>query len=146
GAGSGMFAVATRYHLRLYPLPKAIFGCSYWYPLSELGTVSTWLESIAPTLPSNIELSLFMLTAPPELADRCKQDGGKACMVVANVFADSEAEAKAALEPFDRSPAASSYLSRSVDIPLTFESMFDASGALWPEGQRAQVEAMYSNG
>ena len=30
GSGSGFFGVVTRYHLKLYPLPKAIHGSTYY--------------------------------------------------------------------------------------------------------------------
>ena len=77
GAGPGFFGVATRYHLKLYDLPKAIVCSSYYYPISEVGSVARWLESIADKLAPNIELTLFMVSAPPELAEKTKADGAR---------------------------------------------------------------------
>lgn len=34
---------------------------------------------------------------------------------------------------------------KSVAQPTTFEALFDASGALWPEGLRSQVDALFYN-
>jgi FAD/FMN-containing dehydrogenase len=145
GAGPGFFGVATRYHLKLYDLPKAIACSSYFYPIGEVATVARWLESIAGKLPANIELSLFMLSAPPELAKKCKADAGKVCMVAATIFADSMEEAKSSLKPLDDCPIIEKCLSKTVAKPYDFEALFDASGALWPAGHRNQVEAIFSN-
>ena len=41
GVGPGFFGVATRYHLKLYDLPKAIACSSYYYPISEVGAVAS---------------------------------------------------------------------------------------------------------
>ena len=43
GAGYGFFGVATRFHLKLYPLPRAIHGISYYYSLNEAAAVAGWL-------------------------------------------------------------------------------------------------------
>ena len=145
GAGPGFFGVATRYHLKLYDLPKAIACSSYYYPIGEVGTVAQWLESIAGRLPPNIELSLFLLTAPPELAEKRKEDAGKVCVVTATIFADSREEVKTSLKPLDDCPIISKCLSKTVAKPYNFEAMFDASGALWPADHRNQVEAIFSN-
>lgn len=70
GAGYGFFGVATRFHLKLYPLPRAIHGISYYYSLDEAPTAAGWLGEIASNLSPSIELSFFLLTAPPELKDK----------------------------------------------------------------------------
>ena len=145
GAGPGFFGVATRYHLKLYDLPKAIACSSYYYPIREVGAVAQWLESIASKLPSNIELSLFMLSAPPEIAEKCKADAGKVCEVAATIFADSMDEVKSSLKPLDDCPIIAKCLSKTVAKPYDFEALFDASGALWPADLRNQVEATFSD-
>ncbi len=144
GAGPAFFGVATRYHLKLYDLPRAI-ACSYhYYPIGEVAAVAQWLESIASTLAPNIELSLFLLTAPAELAEKCKADAGKVCMVAATIFADSTAEVKSSLKPLDDCPVAAKCLSKTNAKPYDFEALFDASGGLWPADHRNHVEAMFS--
>lgn len=145
GAGSGFFGVATRYHLKLYPLPKAIHGCSYYYPLEEAASVAKWLGETAGNLAPSVELSLFLLTAPPELKATTSAQGGKVCLVAATSFADSPEQAKAELKPLDECPVISRKLSHSPPAPVNFEELFDASGALWPEGLRNRVQAIFSN-
>jgi len=145
GAGPGFFGVATQYHLKLYPLPKYITASSYSYSLAHVGTIAEWLGKTASKLPAKVELSLFMLTAPPELADKCKDFGGKVAMVTATVFADSEEEAKNAITLLDGCPVIGQCLSKSVNEHVVFERLFDMSGALWPADRRNHVEAMFSN-
>jgi FAD/FMN-containing dehydrogenase len=70
GSGYGFFGVATRYHLKLYPLPKAIQSVSYYYSLSDADTVAEWLGNNASKLSPAVELSVFLLIAPPELRDK----------------------------------------------------------------------------
>ncbi len=146
GAGSNFFGVATRYHLKLHALPKAIACSSYFYPISEVGAVARWLESIAVKLPSNIELSLFMLSAPPELAGKCApSDAGKVCLVAATIFGDSMEEARASLKSLDDSPIIGKCLSKEIAKPSNFEALFDMSGSMWPADHRNHVEAMFTN-
>jgi len=145
GAGPGFFGVATRYHLNLYDLPKAIACSSYFYPIGAVGVVAKWLESIASKLAANIELSLFLLSAPPELAEKCEADAGKVCTVTATIFADSAEEVKSALKPLDECPIIEKCLSKTIAEPSNFEALFDASGALWPADHRNQVDAVFSN-
>ena len=145
GAGPAFFGIAVRYHLKLYDLPLAIACSSYYYPIGEVQTIARWLESIAGKLAPKIELSLFMLSAPPELEDKCRAGAGKVCLVTATVFADSTEESGSALKPLDDCPIIEKCLARTTAEPNTFETLFDASGAMWPAGHRCQVEAMFSN-
>ena len=145
GAGYGFFGVATRYHLKLYPLPKAIHAVAYYYPLDEAGSVAEWLGNIASKLSPTVELSFFLLTAPPELKDKAAADGGKICMVSATVFADLAEDAKEALQLFHDCPAIEKCLLQTPAKSVVFEDLFDASGALWPEGMRNRVKAIFSN-
>lgn len=57
GTGPGLFAVATRYHLKLYPLPKSITSSLYYYAYDDMESVSNWLGVLASKLPNNVELS-----------------------------------------------------------------------------------------
>jgi FAD/FMN-containing dehydrogenase len=145
GAGYGFFGVATRYHLKLHSLPKAIHAISYYYSLNEAAAVAGWLGEVASKLSPSIELSFFLLTAPPELKDKAAADRGKVCLVSATVFADSAEEAKVDLKPLDDCPAIGKCLWQTSAKPVVFDELFDASGALWPEGMRSRVKAIFSN-
>jgi len=145
GAGPGFFGVAVRYHLKLYPLPQAIHWSSYYYAYEDIITVAEWLGPLAKKLPPSIELSLFVVTAPPELAEKCKSSNGKVAMVTATMFADSPEEAKPALHALDSCPILDKCLKKSVAEPTNFEALFDASGGLWPGNLRNNVDALFSN-
>jgi hypothetical protein len=66
-------------------------------------------------------------------------------MVLPTAFADTPEEAKAALLPFEDCPAIGKCLLRAPIKPVVFEELFDGSGALWPEGMRNRVKAIFSN-
>ncbi len=145
GAGCGFFAVAVRYHLRLYPLPKAIACSVYYFPAGDIVQIAEWLDPLADKLTPNVELSLWLVQAPPDLVDQCKAHNGKVCMVTASIFADSQAEAEAAVASLETCPLMENCLSKIVAEPSNFEGLFDASESLWPEPMRCQTDAMYSD-
>jgi FAD/FMN-containing dehydrogenase len=143
GSGSGFFGIVTKYYLKLYPLPKAIHGSTYYYSLDDAPAVGTWLGEMAPKISPSVELSQFVIQAPPELKEKAAAHQGWICMVTGGAFEDTPEAAKAALAPLEDCPIKA--LSRSFATPLNFEQLFDASGALWPEGLRSRVEATFSN-
>jgi FAD/FMN-containing dehydrogenase len=145
GGGAGFFAVATRYHLKLYPLPRAIRSSTYYYPLTRIGEVGSWLSALSASLERSVELSVLLLTAPPELADACRASAGKVCMVTATAFADTAEAAHAALLPLEHGPLDRDCLARSIEQPTPFDALFDLSGSLWPEGLRTHAEVLWSH-
>jgi FAD/FMN-containing dehydrogenase len=143
GAGAGMFAVATRFHLKLYPRPQAIHSSIYYYPLSIMREAAQWFSGAIETMPRNVEMTLFLVSAPADLAERCRSDNGKLCMITATVFADTRQEASDTLAVLERCPHQS--LRKTVAEASTFESLFAVSGSMWPEFRRSKVESMWSN-
>lgn len=145
GSGPGFFGVVVRYHLKLHPLPQAITASAYDYPFDQIVDIARWLEPLAGELPSNVELSLWAVQAPSELADKAKSSNGKVARVTATMFADSEESAGATLRMLDSYPGIDQCLSRSLARPTNFETLSDGSGALWPADLRCKVDAMFSN-
>jgi len=145
GAGAGMFAVATRFHLKLYSLPQAIHTSVYYYPLSNLREVAQWFSDAIETMPRNVEMTLFLASAPADLLDQCESDGGKICMVTATVFADTKQDAVDTLSVLERCPCNPACLRKTVAEAVTFENLFALSGSMWPEFLRAKVESLWSN-
>lgn len=143
GAGSGFFGVVTKYFLKLHALPKAILGSTYFYRLEDAPAVGTWLGTAAPRIAPSVELTQFIVKAPPALTEVAAGQNGWVCMVTATAFEDSPEAARRALHPLDDVPVEPLSCSRAT--PLDFEQLFDASGALFPEGVRSRVEATYSN-
>ena len=143
GSGPGFFAVCTRYHLKCFPLPRGITASFYYYPYSEIEKIAEWLGPLASQLPSSIELSLFAIHAPDDIADQCKDSNGKVALVTATMFANNEDNAKYELQALDNCPVLSKAIKKSIAEPTTFPQLFDASGELWPEGLRAKVDACF---
>lgn len=143
GAGSGFFGVVTKYYLKLFPLPQAIHGSTHYYALEDAPAVGRWLGEMAPKISPSVELSQFIVQAPPELKEKAAANNGWLCMVTGGAFEDDAEPAKAALQPLEGCPVRP--LASVPATPLVFEQLFDASGALWPEGVRARVEATFSN-
>jgi FAD/FMN-containing dehydrogenase len=146
GCGPGMFAVATRFHLKCYPLPKAMMSSVYYYSLDDLKEAVRDAVDIGwHKMPETVELSIFLLQAPPELEDKCKKHNGMACMISAVAFADTKEQGEAALASLERAPSIAKCLSKTVNQDATFEKLFDASGATWPENHRNLCENQGSN-
>ena len=143
GAGSGFFGIVTKYHLKLYPLPSAIHGSVYYYRLADAPAIGDWLGEAAPSIAPSVELSQFIVQAPPELQAAASADRGWLCMVTGSAFEDTAEAARAALQPLEEGPIVP--LVGTFATPMTFEQLFDASGALWPQGLRSRVEATFSN-
>lgn len=145
GAGAGMFAVAIRFHLKLYPRPRAIHTSTYYYPLSNLREVTEWFSDVAETMPRNVEMTFFLVAAPADLLDKCKSDGGKICMITATVFADTKEEAAQTLSVLEQCPYNPTCLRKTVADASTFETLFALSGGMWSEFHRSKVESVWSN-
>src|SRR6476660_687071 len=77
GSGSGFFGVVTRYHLKLYPLPAAIPGSTYFYSIDAAAEVGGWLGENASAFSPAVELSLWLIEAPADLKDKTVAQGGK---------------------------------------------------------------------
>lgn len=144
GGGAGFCAVATRFHLRLHPLPRSIRTSTFIFPLSRAGAVAPWAERAVRAVPACVESTLFLAAAPPEIAAACSGANHMACSVSATAFADSEAEAEAALAPFDASPVPDGCLARLASLPTPFEALFDNVGALLPAGHRWLADTFWS--
>ena len=69
GCGPGMFAVATRFHLKCYPLPRAIAASNYYFSLNDLREAVDEVVALGRKMPDKVELSIFLIKAPAELAE-----------------------------------------------------------------------------
>src|SRR5262249_23800499 len=136
GAGPGMFAVATRYHLKCYPLPKAIMTSSYYYSLDILSDVVKEVTTLGWQMPSIVELSIFLIKAPPELVHLCNETNGKLCMVTAVAFADSKQEGMEALQVLEKGKFVAKALAKNLYEDSNFEKLSEVSGITWPEQHR----------
>src|SRR5580704_19268607 len=73
--------------------------------------------------------------APP-LAVQAKSSNGYVALLKATAFADTKAEAAAALAPLEGGPASLGLLSKELNQPMTMSGLLDLGGELWPEHHR----------
>jgi FAD/FMN-containing dehydrogenase len=140
GCGPGMFAVATRFHLRCYPLPKAITQSTYFFSLDDLKEATDEVVALGRRMPDLVELTIFLIKAPPELADKCRAFNGKVCMVTAVAFGMTREASEAALAPLEAGSVMKKALRRRLNEPSGFEELAIAAGQSWPEGHRNLCE------
>ncbi len=141
GAGPGFFAVATRYHLKLHPLPRAVTMSTYVFPGSAIVTASELVDCLSTSMSRDVSLLLSIGAPTPELA----ADNETVAVVVAIAYSDSVIEAEAALKPLNVEPRVSQALSSFVNIPTDLNSFLGALGATLPGGHRAVVDNVWSN-
>ncbi len=142
GAGPGFCGVVTRFHLRLYTLPKAITSSTYIYPLEDAEDVSRWAAEVRTALPPPVELTLLLASAPPEVASKPDE---KVVVLTSTAFVDSWDEASRALALLEACPARDRCLMRQVNEPTPFEVLYASQDAAWPEGHRYAADNLWSN-
>ncbi len=145
GGGAGFPGVAVGYHLRLYPMPRAIFESTYYYQLEHIKELGDWAWSMAEQLPKWVEFTILLLSAPAEFASQCASTSGKVCLIKASAFADDPVEATNALALLENFALRQECLSAQLNQATSFTNLFDASGAMWPEGLRSRAESLWSN-
>ncbi len=109
------------------------------YPLEQLPQVVEWATETVNTLPSNVEFTLYLASAPPSVADRCE----KVCILSATAFADSNEEATEALSALATCPLEDCVM-KDLHASTPFEVLFDKADRFWPEGKRYAVDTMWS--
>lgn len=140
GCGPGMFAVATRYYLKCYPLPKTIMTSTYYYSLDHLREVVEEVTALGWKMPSIVELSIFLIKAPPELVDQCQSTHGKLCMISAVAFANTTEEGVEALKVLETGNVVKKCLSKKINEATNFAKLSEVSGITWPEDHRNLCE------
>ena len=141
GAGPGFFAVATRYHLKLRPLPRAVTMSTYLFPGSKIGIATELVESLSAVTSLDVVLVLSIGAPPPELA----ADNETVGVVMAIAYSDSVAEAEKALKPLNSDPRARQAISSSVNTPTDLTTVLRGFTTTLPGGHRAIVDNIWSN-
>ncbi|MEV0195256.1 FAD-binding oxidoreductase [Nonomuraea sp. NPDC050691] len=137
GAGPGLFAVVTRFRLGVHRLPAVIVRSAFVFALEEVERVASWVDEVAAVLPARVELSVVLGTAQGG-------SGRKVVSVTATCFAGSRQEALGSLEAFAACPWAGRALERTVEGPVGFGALMDASDALWRRGDRCAADTLWS--
>jgi FAD/FMN-containing dehydrogenase len=141
GAGPGFFAVATRYHLKLQPLPRAVTMSTYLFGDSEIDTAIELMDSLSTKMSRDVSLSLSIGAPPRELA----ADNDTVGTIVAIAYSDSVADAEMALMPLNSDLRVKRAASSSVNLPTDLSTFLRAAGGALPGGHRCMVDNIWSN-
>ena len=141
GAGPGFFGVITRFHLKVFALPKTILRSTLDYQMVDVDRVAAWLPQLARAVPANVDW--FCQCAGADAGD---SSAGR-LRIRATAFADSAADAHEALGAFATEPAGLSPSRRSLYQETPIESVFGSADAPdpEPEGPRFLGESVWSN-
>jgi len=145
GSGPGFFGVVTKYYLKLHPEPKAITSNFYFYPMSSADRLGEWFEEAVEQLPKDVEVLIFMVPAPPDIADRAGSGNGYVCLLSATAFVDSLEEARSAMAVLDESPVLDECLKIERDQATPIDALLDLSPTLWPERLRYLSDTVWSD-
>lgn len=140
GCGPGMFAIATRFHLKCYPLPSTIMSSDYYYSLDDLPSIVEEVIALGWKMPSFVELSIFLVSAPEFLIDKCRNKNGKICLISAIAFAHSKEEGISALAILEKGKLISKCLHKSINQSSSFKKLANIAGNVFPEDHRNLCE------
>lgn len=141
GAGPGFFAVATRFHLALRPLPRAITLSHFVFPNQEIPAACRLVDDLSARVARDVSLVLGIGSPPPGLAGA----GGAVASVLGVAFVDTSDEGAAMLEPVNSDPRVKRALSSTINAPSDFNGIHGAVGAALPGGHRYAVDNVWSN-
>lgn len=138
GSGSGFFAIATRFHLDVYPQPPVMVSTMQTHPLSAYEELVPWFLETAPiVLGSGAMTSLVAYRDPSPDADVTS------LMVVGYSLGDSFDAAAGALAPLASAPS----LNRAIfDVPprqTSLEELLTVYDQMYPEGKRYLADNVY---
>jgi len=145
GGGPGFPGVILRYHLRLYPAPKAIMQSIYVYPLEMVEPVVNWLSETVPSLASSVETLMLMALPPPSAVAHLQNPRQRYLTLWPVTYGDSAAETSAALAPLEACPVIDRALVRQANVPVTWDDLFAIERAVFPEGHRYDVGIIWSD-
>jgi len=136
GSGPGFFGAVTRFHLRLHPHPRVVANGVHLYPLDVLEDVFRWAHAIGPSIPPSMELMLVVHRGA---------DGELEIAVTGPTLADTEEEARAVLALLETCPVRDRAKLALPYAPVTFDDLFAATHAAYPDGLRYATDNMWTH-
>ncbi|MCA0939605.1 FAD-binding oxidoreductase [Salipiger pacificus] len=134
GAGPSFFGIVTAYTLRLHEAPRAPTSCVRLHSAAQVGAVADWAERAVGRAPATLEFTA-KIGADPQ---------GPVIAVVANVFAASEAEARAVFDDLFRD--APEALEVVGPMPTPIVTLYQMTAESTPTGARYAVDCLWSDG
>jgi FAD/FMN-containing dehydrogenase len=135
GAGAGFFAAITAYHLRLHPLPPAVFAWRVILSAQHVPELADWLTAATAAAHPTAEIGCFLLSHP--------QRGEPAVILRVSACAESEDEARARVASFFSPPVAVEPLGGVNEEVLPFGELHRLSPM--PGGKRVAADHLWSD-
>ncbi len=143
GAGPGFFAIVTRFYLRVRPLPGALTRSSFFYPAALFDEVMGWLYEEHPRLAPSVEVVAVGMGGGGELTSQATPT--PVLLLQGLSFAETPAEAREALAPFERCPVRERALQEQVLVPTTLAEEYAEQRRANPKEHRYAVDNAWLN-
>lgn len=137
GAGPGFFAIITRFHLRTYPLPRAMTHDTWTFELDDLEPLLHWIDELLPSLDRVVEPVIAATRLP-------RPDGPPVLLLHTTAMCETADEADRVLAPLAACPIADRALAHERG-PTTIEQENEAQALQNPEGHRYGVDCTWTD-
>jgi FAD/FMN-containing dehydrogenase len=137
GAGPGFCGVVTRFHLRTYPLPRAMTHDTWMFELEDLEPLLVWIDELLPTLDRVVEPVIAATRVP-------RPQGPPVLLLHTTAMCESETEAERVLKPLAVCPIGERAIAHQRGA-TTIEAENEAQGAQNPEGYRYAVDCTWTD-
>ena len=137
GAGPGFFGVITRFHLRTYPLPRAMTHDTWMFELDDLEPLLTLIDELLPSLDLVVEPVIAATRLP-------RPEGPPVLLLHTTAMCDTPEEAARVLAPLVACPIADRAIAHEHG-PTTVEQENEAQAAQNPESHRYAVDCTWTD-
>jgi FAD/FMN-containing dehydrogenase len=145
GAGPGFPGVITRFYLRTYPAPAAMWQDTWTFGLEDTTELLSWLHDVLPGLDRRVEPVVAATRLPDvPLHPAVARPDGTVLLLHTTVMAGSDDEARALLAPLQQGPLAGRELGHDQGATsVAAENL--AQTAQNPEGYRYAVDCTWTD-
>jgi FAD/FMN-containing dehydrogenase len=145
GAGPGFPGVITRFYLRTYPAPAAMWQDTWTFGLEDTTELLSWLHDVLPGLDRRVEPVVAATRLPDvPLHPAVARPDGTVLLLHTTVMAGSDDEARALLAPLQHGPLAGRELGHDQG-PTSVAAENLAQTAQNPEGYRYAVDCTWTD-
>jgi FAD/FMN-containing dehydrogenase len=145
GAGPGFPGVITRFRLRTYQAPRAMWQDTWSFGLDDTVELLTWLHDVLPGLDRRVEPVVAATRLPDvPLHEGTARPEGTVLLLHTTVMAGSDDEARGLLAPLQHVPLAGRALGH-VQGRTTVLEQNEAQTAQNPEGHRYVVDCTWTD-
>ena len=137
GAGPGFFGVITRFHLKTYPLPRAMHHDTWTFELEDLEPLLHWIDELLPALARVVEPVIAATRLP-------RPEGPPLLFLHTTAMCDTVEEAERVLAPLHACPLADRAVAHEFG-PTTVEAENEAQAAQNPEDHRYAVDCSWTD-